>query len=24
MRSLLDSLEALDDVQNVYTTAVVD
>ena len=24
MRSLLDALEALDDVQNVYTTAVVD
>ena len=24
MRSLLDVLEALDDVQNVYTTAVID
>jgi YebC/PmpR family DNA-binding regulatory protein len=24
MRSLLDTLEALDDVQNVYTTAVID
>ena len=24
MRSLLDALEALDDVQNVYTTAVID
>jgi transcriptional/translational regulatory protein YebC/TACO1 len=24
MRSLLDALEALDDVQSVYTTAVVD
>jgi transcriptional/translational regulatory protein YebC/TACO1 len=24
MRSLLDALEGLDDVQNVYTTAVVD
>ncbi len=24
MRTLLEALEALDDVQNVYTTAVVD
>ena len=24
MRRLLDALEALDDVQDVYTTAVVD
>jgi transcriptional/translational regulatory protein YebC/TACO1 len=24
MRSLLDALEGLDDVQNVYTTAVID
>jgi transcriptional/translational regulatory protein YebC/TACO1 len=24
MRQLLDALENLDDVQNVYTTAVVD
>jgi len=24
MRSLLDALEGLDDVQNVYTTAVLD
>ena len=24
MRALLDALENLDDVQNVYTTAVVD
>ena len=24
MRALLDALEGLDDVQNVYTTAVID
>ena len=24
MRSLVDALENLDDVQNVYTTAVID